>query len=86
MAVLGVDGFKKAWVGARLDGRAVTLSVLPDIKAVLAVPDVDVIGIDMPALDACAAAWTAQRMADGEAEWVGDDRLDARRRPMRIHF
>jgi predicted RNase H-like nuclease len=48
VAVLGVDGWRGAWVGARLDGRAVTVSVLPDAAAVLAVPDVDVIGVDMP--------------------------------------
>jgi predicted RNase H-like nuclease len=221
MAVLGVDGWRGAWVAARLDGRSVTLSVLPDVRAVLAVPDVEVIGIDMPiglsddgaricdvearrrmpgaassvfpapvrpvlrtttydearttslatagrslsvqtfalvpairslddalgdppdprvhevhpelsfraldgrvtdrkvsgsglaqriraleavmdvldalaqdraglpvvdALDACAAAWSAQRIADGRATFVGDHRPDARGRPMRIHF
>ena len=48
MAVLGVDGWRGAWVAARLDGRSVTLSVLPDAASVLAVDDVDVIGIDMP--------------------------------------
>src|SRR3954454_23069640 len=48
MAVLGVDGWRGAWVAALLDGRSVTLSVLPDVRAVLAVPDVEVIGIDMP--------------------------------------
>ena len=48
MAVLGVDGWRGRWVGARLDGRRVTLLDLPDVAAVLAVPDVDVIGIDMP--------------------------------------
>ena len=48
MAVLGVDGWKGAWVAARLEGRSVTLSVLPDVAAVLAVRDVAVIGIDMP--------------------------------------
>jgi predicted RNase H-like nuclease len=221
VAVLGVDGWRGRWVAARLDGRSVTLSVLPDAAAVLAVPDVAVIGIDMPiglsddgarscdvearrripgaassvfpapvrpvlrattydearaaslaaagrslsvqtfglvpairslddalgdppdprvhevhpelsfraldarvtdrkmsgsglaqrlraleqvmdvldalaedraglpvvdALDACAAAWSAQRIADGRAESVGDDRTDTRSRPMRIHF
>jgi predicted RNase H-like nuclease len=221
VAVLGVDGWRGAWVAARLDGRLVTLSVLPDVRAVLAVPDVAVIGIDMPiglsddgartcdvearrrlpgaassvfpapvrpvlhtttydearttslaasgrslsvqsfalvpairsvddglgdppdprvhevhpelsfraldgrvtdrkasgsglaqriraleavmdvldalaqdraglpvvdALDACAAAWSAQRIADGRATFVGDHRPDARGRPMRIHF
>jgi predicted RNase H-like nuclease len=48
VAVLGVDGWRGAWVGARLDGRRVELAVLPDAAAVLAVPDVDVVGIDMP--------------------------------------
>ena len=40
----------------------------------------------MDALDACAAAWSAQRIAEGAAESVGDDRHDAGGRPMRIHF
>lgn len=48
MAVLGVDGWRGRWVGARLDGRRVTLLILDDVGAVLAVPDVEVIGIDMP--------------------------------------
>ena len=48
MAVLGVDGWRGAWVGARLDGRAVELLALPDAAAVLAVPDVEEDGIDMP--------------------------------------
>ena len=48
MAVLGVDGWRGAWVGARLDGRTVQLLALPDAAAVLAVPDVEVVGIDMP--------------------------------------
>ncbi len=48
MAVLGVDGWRGAWVGARLDGRTVELLALPDAAAVLAVPDVEVVGIDMP--------------------------------------
>ena len=48
MAVLGVDGWRGAWVGARLDGRSVELLALPDVAAVLAVPDVEVVGIDMP--------------------------------------
>ncbi len=33
MAVLGVDGWRGAWVGARLSGRTVTVSVLPDAGA-----------------------------------------------------
>jgi predicted RNase H-like nuclease len=46
--VLGVDGWRGAWVGARLDGRAVTLVALSDAAAVLAVGGVEVVGIDMP--------------------------------------
>ncbi|MGY1820877.1 DUF429 domain-containing protein [Geodermatophilus sp. SYSU D00079] len=48
MAVLGVDGWRGQWVGARLEGRTVTLAVLPDAAAVLAVPGVEAVGIDMP--------------------------------------
>ena len=48
MAVLGVDGWRGRWVGALLDGRRVTLLLLPDAAAVLAVPDAEVVGIDMP--------------------------------------
>ena len=48
MAVLGVDGWRGAWVGALLDGRSVRLLDLADATAVLAVPDVEVVGIDMP--------------------------------------
>jgi predicted RNase H-like nuclease len=48
VAVLGVDGWRGAWVGARLDDRTVELLALPDAAAVLAVPDVEVVGIDMP--------------------------------------
>jgi predicted RNase H-like nuclease len=48
VAVLGVDGWRGGWVGALLSGRSVTLLALPDVAAVLAVPDVDVVAIDMP--------------------------------------
>ena len=48
MAVLGVDGWRGRWVGALLEGRTVRLLDLADVRAVLAVPDVDVIAIDMP--------------------------------------
>ena len=48
MAVLGVDGWRGAWVGALLDGRTVSLLALPDVAAVLAVPDVDLVAVDMP--------------------------------------
>ncbi|CCH87002.1 Putative NUDIX hydrolase [Modestobacter italicus] len=48
MAVLGVDGWRGAWVGALLEGRGVRLLALADVATVLAVPDVDVVAIDMP--------------------------------------
>jgi predicted RNase H-like nuclease len=48
VAVLGVDGWRGRWVGAHLEGRSVRLMVLEDVAAVLAVPDVEVIAIDMP--------------------------------------
>ena len=48
MAVLGVDGWRGAWVGALLDGRRATLLALADVAAVLAVPDVALIAVDMP--------------------------------------
>jgi predicted RNase H-like nuclease len=63
VTVLGVDGWRGAWVAARLDGRSVTLSVLPDVAAVLAVRDVAVIGIDMP----IGLSDDAARACDGEA-------------------
>jgi predicted RNase H-like nuclease len=46
--VLGVDGWRGAWVGALLAGRSATLLILDDAAALLAVPEVDVLGIDMP--------------------------------------
>jgi len=48
MAVLGVDGWRGAWVGALLDGRSVRVLHLASMADVLAVPDVEVVGIDMP--------------------------------------
>jgi predicted RNase H-like nuclease len=48
VAVLGVDGWRGRWVGALLDGRRVTLLDLPDVAAVLAVPEIEVVAIDMP--------------------------------------
>ncbi|WP_308010407.1 DUF429 domain-containing protein [Blastococcus sp. LR1] len=38
------------------------------------------------ALDACAAAWSAQRLARNRGECLGDGTLDSRGRPMRICF
>ena len=48
MAVLGVDGWRGRWVGALLDDRRLILLDLPDVSAVLAVPDVELVAIDMP--------------------------------------
>jgi predicted RNase H-like nuclease len=48
MAVLGVDGWRGRWIGALLDGHAVTLLHLADVRAVLAVPEVELVAIDMP--------------------------------------
>jgi predicted RNase H-like nuclease len=48
VAVLGVDGWRGRWAGALLDGRSVTLLDLPDVPAVLAVPGVELVAIDMP--------------------------------------
>ena len=48
MAVLGVDGWRGRWVGALLEGRSVRLLDLADVPAVLVVPAVEVVGIDMP--------------------------------------
>ncbi|MGY1803806.1 DUF429 domain-containing protein [Blastococcus sp. SYSU D00922] len=74
MAVLGVDGWRGRWVGALLDGRAVTLLDLPDAEAVLAVPDVELVAIDMPiglsddGVRACDVA--ARRLLTGAASSV----------------
>ncbi|UOY03382.1 DUF429 domain-containing protein [Blastococcus sp. PRF04-17] len=48
MAVLGVDGWRGQWVGALLDGGDVELLHLATVADVLAVPDVEVVGVDMP--------------------------------------
>ena len=48
MAVLGVDGWRGAWVGALLQGRSVKLLHLRTVADVLAVPDVELVAIDMP--------------------------------------
>jgi predicted RNase H-like nuclease len=49
------------------------------LSAPLRVPAID-------ALDACAAAWSARRLADGVAETVGDGAVDRLGRPMRISW
>jgi predicted RNase H-like nuclease len=61
--------------------RIETLSSTVDISAALATAPAGVSLDD--ALDALAAAWSAQRFATGTAEILGGD-LDSRGRPMRI--
>jgi predicted RNase H-like nuclease len=71
---VGVDGWRGAWVAARVEGRTVGLTVLPDAAAVLAVADVEVFGIDMPiglsddGVRACDVA--ARRRLPGAASTV----------------
>jgi predicted RNase H-like nuclease len=70
VAVLGVDGWRGHWVGALLDGRRITLLDLPDVAAVLAVPDVELVAIDMPiglSDDGVRACDVAARAALGPA-------------------
>jgi predicted RNase H-like nuclease len=64
--------------------RLTALRGVMDVDAALASAPRRVPAVD--ALDACAAAWSARRIADGTAESVGDDALDARGRPMRIRW
>jgi predicted RNase H-like nuclease len=64
--------------------RLAALRPVMDVDAALPAAPPLVPAVD--ALDACAAAWSAQRIADGLAESVGDGRRDARGRPMRISF
>jgi predicted RNase H-like nuclease len=47
VSVLGVDGCPGGWIGARLDGAAVTWHLLPDATSVLALA-VDAVAIDIP--------------------------------------
>ena len=76
MTVLGVDGWGGAWVGALLDGRSVQLLALPDVAAVLAVPEVSLVGIDMPiglsedGVRACDVAASRRLAATGAASSV----------------
>ncbi len=63
MAVLGVDGWRGPWLGALLDGRTVELLVLEDVAAALAVPEADLIAIDMP----IGLSETGRRPCDDEA-------------------
>jgi predicted RNase H-like nuclease len=58
------------------------LQPVADVLDALAAAPPGVPAVDC--LDACAAAWSAARLAAGTAESVGDDARDACGRPMRI--
>ena len=73
------------------DPKGTARGMAQRLAALRTVMDVDAALLDAPprvpavdALDACAAAWSARRIADGTAECVGDGATDARSRPMRI--
>lgn len=51
-----------------------------------ALPDAPPLVPMVDALDACAAAWSAARLAEGRGECLGDGAVDSRGRPMRISF
>ncbi|WP_347059956.1 DUF429 domain-containing protein [Blastococcus sp. HT6-30] len=64
--------------------RLTALRGVMDVEDALAGAPVRVPMVD--ALDACAAAWSAARIAAGTAQSVGEDARDARGRPMRISW
>jgi predicted RNase H-like nuclease len=70
---------------ASVNGLAQRIRALERVMDVLDALAEDRTGVPViDALDACAAAWSARRIAGGVAECVGDGRTDARGRPMRI--
>ncbi|PZA22374.1 DUF429 domain-containing protein [Modestobacter versicolor] len=78
-------------LGGVTDRKGTARGTVQRLRALRAVMDVgealDAAPVGVPvvdALDACAAAWSAQRLADGRAECVGDGTTDSRDRPMRI--
>jgi hypothetical protein len=73
------------------DPKITARGLVQRLTALRAVMDVDAAMSDAPALvpavdalDACAAAWSAARLARDEGECVGDGATDRRGRPMRI--
>jgi predicted RNase H-like nuclease len=73
------------------DRKGTARGTIQRLKALRAVMDIEPALADAPsgipvidALDACAAAWSARRLADGRGECVGDGATDSRGRPMRI--
>jgi predicted RNase H-like nuclease len=75
------------------DPKVSARGLVQRLTALRAVMDVEEALLDAPrrlpavdCLDACAAAWSARRIAEGTAETVGDTALDGRGRPMRISW
>ncbi|MGY2075595.1 DUF429 domain-containing protein [Blastococcus sp. SYSU DS0828] len=75
------------------DPKATARGLAQRLAALRPVMDVDRALAEAPprlpavdALDACAAAWSARRIAAGSAETVGGDEPDARGRPMEISW
>jgi predicted RNase H-like nuclease len=73
------------------DRKGSARGTIQRLSALRSVMDVEQALADAPsvvpvidALDACAAAWSARRLADGLGECVGDGTTDSRGRPMRI--
>uniref|UniRef100_UPI00110C9470 DUF429 domain-containing protein n=1 Tax=Modestobacter excelsi TaxID=2213161 RepID=UPI00110C9470 len=78
-------------LGGVTDRKGTARGTVQRLAALRAVMDVEEALADAPAgvpvvdaLDACAAAWSARRLADGTARCVGDGSTDSRGRPMRI--
>ena len=83
--------FRALSTEAVTDPKVTARGTMQRLAALREVMDVEQALTDAPrlvpmvdALDACAAAWSAQRLAEGRGECVGDGALDARGRPMRI--
>jgi predicted RNase H-like nuclease len=78
-------------LGGVTDRKGTARGTVQRLRALRAVMDVEEALAEAPAgvpmidaLDACVAAWSAQRLAAGAAEDVGDGTTDRRGRPMRI--
>jgi predicted RNase H-like nuclease len=78
-------------LGAVTDRKGTARGTVQRLRALRAVMDVEEALADAPpgvpvidALDACAAAWSAQRLVEGTAECLGDGTTDSCGRPMRI--
>jgi predicted RNase H-like nuclease len=78
-------------LGGVTDRKGTARGTVQRLRALHAVMDVEDALADAPtgvpmidALDACAAAWSAQRIAASRGECVGDGTTDSRGRPMRI--